>query len=59
LIQVQKLVDNNGIGVNIFDAPIFGRMKENAEFQKLTAIFVKRANDERAKLGLHPYVKGT
>jgi len=58
LIQVQELVDKNGVGVNIFDAPIFDRMKDNAEFQKLNAIFVKRANDERAKLGLHPYVAG-
>jgi len=57
LVQVQELVDNDGVGVAIFDAPIFDRMKENAEFQKLNAIFVKRANDERAKLGLDPYVE--
>jgi uncharacterized protein YkwD len=30
-------------------------MQENAEFQKLDAIVVKRANQERAKLGLDPY----
>jgi hypothetical protein len=30
-------------------------MADNAEFQKLNAILVKRANDERAKLGLEPY----
>lgn len=55
LIQVQRLIDNNGVGVNLFDTPIFDRMQENAEFQRLDAILVKRANDERAKLGLDPY----
>ena len=55
LIQVQRLLDNNGIGVNVFDAPIFDRMQDNAEFQALDAVFVKRANQERAKLGLEPY----
>ena len=58
LIQVQRLVDNNGVGVNLFDRPIFDRMQESTEFQKLNAILVKRANDERAKLGLDPYVPG-
>ncbi len=55
LIQVQRLIDNNGIGVKVFDAPIFDRMQDNAEFQKLDAMLVKRANQERAKLGLEPY----
>jgi TolB-like protein/Tfp pilus assembly protein PilF len=55
LTQVQRLIDNNGIGVDVFDAPIFDRMKGNAEFQKLNAILVERANRERAKLGLEPY----
>jgi TolB-like protein/tetratricopeptide (TPR) repeat protein len=59
LIQVQKLVDNDGLGVSLFDTPIFDRMQENTEFRKLNAIFVKRANDERAKLGLGPYLPGT
>ena len=58
LIKIQKLVDNDAVGVNLFATPIFDRMRENAEFQKLDAIFVKRANDERAKLGLPPYLKG-
>jgi len=57
LIKIQKLVDNNGVGVNLFDAPIFDRIRENPEFQRLDAIFVKRANDERAKLGLPPYLR--
>ena len=56
LIQVRKIIANNGVGVNFFDYPIFERMKDNAEFQKLDAILVKRANDERAKLGLDPYL---
>ncbi len=56
LIQVEILVANDGLGVNRFDTPIFERMKDNAEFQKLNAILVKRANDERAKLGLDPYL---
>jgi len=56
LVQVRKIVGNNGVGVNFFDYPIFERMKDNAEFQKLDAILVKRANDERAKLGLDPYL---
>jgi TolB-like protein/Flp pilus assembly protein TadD len=56
LVQVRKIADNNGVGVNFFDYPIFERMKDNAEFQKLDAILVKRANDERAKLGLDPYL---
>lgn len=58
LIKIQKLVDNDGVGVNLFATPIFDRMRDNAEFQKLDAIFVKRANDERAKLGLPAYLKG-
>jgi TolB-like protein len=56
LIQVQRFVDYNGVGVKLFDTPIFDRMQGNTEFQKLNAIFVKRANGERAKLGLDPYV---
>ena len=55
LVQVQRLIDNNGVHVNVFDSPIFDRMEGNAEFQRLNAILVKRANDERAKLGLDPY----
>jgi TolB-like protein len=55
LTQVQKFIDNNGIGVNVFDTPIFDRMRDNAKFQELNAILVKRANQERAKLGLEPY----
>jgi len=55
LKQVQRLVDNDGLGVNLFDTPIFDRMKDNAEFQKLNATLLKRANSERAKLGLDPY----
>ncbi|MCH8944381.1 MAG: hypothetical protein IH910_06290 [Proteobacteria bacterium] len=55
LRRVRKIVDNNAVGVLYFDSPIFERMKENSEFQKLGAILEKRANDERAKLGLEPY----
>jgi TolB-like protein/Flp pilus assembly protein TadD len=55
LVQIQRLIDSNGVGVNIFDTPLYDRMADNAEFQKLNAILVKRANDERAKLGLDPY----
>jgi hypothetical protein len=55
LTQVQRLIDNNGIGVDVFDAPIFDRMQGNAEFQRLNAILVERANRERAKLGLERY----
>jgi hypothetical protein len=55
LTQVQRLIDNNGVGVRLFDTPMYDRMAENAEFQRLDAILVKRANDERAKLGLDPY----
>jgi len=55
LERARRLVDNSGVGVLYFDSPIFDRMKENAEFQKLGAILEKRANDERAKLGLEPY----
>ena len=56
LIQVQRLIDNNAVGVRVFDTPMFDRMQDNAEFQRLNAILVKRANDERAKLGLDPYL---
>ena len=55
LVQIQRLIDSNGVGVNIFDNPLYDRMADNAEFQKLNAILIKRANDERAKLGLDPY----
>ena len=55
LAQIQKLIDYNGLGVSLFDTPIFDRMRDNAEFQKLDAILLKRANQERAKLGLEPY----
>jgi len=55
LTQVQRLIDNNGVGVNLFDTPMFDRMAGNAEFQRLNAVLVKRANDERAKLGFDPY----
>ena len=58
LVQVRKIVDNDGVGVNFFGYPIFDRMRENSEFQRLNAILVKRANDERAKLGLDPYLAG-
>ena len=55
LTQVQRLIDNDGVGVRLFGAPIYDRIAENAEFQRLNAILVKRANNERAKLGLDPY----
>jgi TolB-like protein len=55
LVQAQRLIDINHLGVNRFDTPLYDRMADNAEFQKLNAILVKRANDERAKLGLAPY----
>ena len=55
LIQVQRLVDNNGVDVNMFYMPWYDRMADNAEFRRLNAILVKRANDERAKLGFDPY----
>jgi len=55
LERARRLVDNDDVGVRYFESPIFDRMKENAEFQKLGAILEKRANDERAKLGLEPY----
>jgi len=55
LAQVQRFIDNNGVGVREFDTPMFDRLSENAEFQRLDAILVKRANDERAKLGLDLY----
>ena len=51
----QKIVANNGIGVLLFDSPIFARMKENLKFQQLKATVIRRANAERAKLGLEPY----
>jgi TolB-like protein len=56
LRHAQKIVDNGGVGVRLFTSPIFDRMKDNAEFQKLRATVLKRANDERAKLGLDPYL---
>jgi len=55
LERARKIVDNSAVGVRYFESPIFDRMKENAEFQKIGAILEKRANDERAKLGLEPY----
>ena len=55
LAMAQVLIDYNGVGVRIFASPLYDRMADNAEFQKLDAILVKRANDERAKLGLDPY----
>ena len=56
LKQVQKIVDNGGVGVLLFTTPIFDRMKDNSDFQKLRATVLERANDERAKLGLDPYL---
>ena len=56
LRHAQKIVDNGGVGVRLFTSPIFDRMKDNAEFQTLRATVLKRANDERAKLGLDPYL---
>ena len=55
LKHVQTIVDNGGMGPLLFRLPIFERMKENLEFQRLNAMEIKRANDERAKLGLGPY----
>ena len=55
LTQMQRLIDFGVVDVRLFDAPIYDRMADNAEFQRLNAILVKRANDERAKLGLEPY----
>jgi TolB-like protein len=56
LKQAQKIVDNGGVSVQLFTSPIFDRMKDNPEFQKLRALVLKRTNDERAKLGLDPYL---
>ncbi|NQV87542.1 MAG: hypothetical protein HQ492_10750 [Woeseiaceae bacterium] len=55
LTRVQRFIDNNGVGVDVFDTPILDRMQENADFLRLDAILVERANRERAKLGLDPY----
>ena len=55
LKYVRRIIDNNGIGVQYFESPIFERMNGNSEFQELDATLKKRADDERAKLGLEPY----
>ena len=55
LERVRRIVDNDGTGVLFFDSPIFERMNGNSEFQELDATLKKRANDERAKLGLELY----
>ncbi|MCH8159125.1 MAG: hypothetical protein IIA08_04555 [Proteobacteria bacterium] len=55
LKYVRRIVDNNGISVQYFASPIFERMNGNSEFQELDAMLKKRADDERAKLGLEPY----
>jgi tetratricopeptide (TPR) repeat protein len=54
--HAQKIVNNGGVGVRLFAAPVFDRMKDNVEFQNLRALVLKRANDERAKLGLDSYL---
>jgi TolB-like protein len=56
LEHMQSIVDNGLVDVLPFDSPIYARFYENLEFQKLRATVVKRANDERAKLGLDPYL---
>jgi len=56
LQHVRKIVDNGGVGVNYFISPVFDRLQTNAGFQRLNATLLQRANSERAKLGLDPYL---
>lgn len=58
-LHMQKIVDNDGIGVLLTEVPYYEHMKDNAEFQKLDATLIKRSNEERAKLGLDPYLPVT
>jgi TolB-like protein len=51
----KKIVDKNGVGVDFFGAAIFDQYRDHAEMQNVNATMLKRANDERAKLGLEPY----
>lgn len=56
LEYMQKIVDNNGVDVFAVDSPIVERLRENPRYQALKATMLKRANSERAKLGLKPYL---
>jgi hypothetical protein len=56
LEHMQGIVDNGLVDVLLFDSPIYARFYDNPKFQKLRATVIKRANDERAKLGLDPYL---
>lgn len=56
LRHAQKIVDNGGVGVAYFISPIFDQLQNNAVFQNLNATLLQRANNERAKLGLDPYL---
>lgn len=55
LTQLRKSVARGHTSVRPFDHALFDRMQDNKEFQKLREGVLKRANNERAKLGLEPY----
>jgi len=56
LVHIRKVVANGGVGVLWFTEPVFDRMKENSEYQELRNTLLARANSERAKLGLNPFL---
>jgi TolB-like protein/Tfp pilus assembly protein PilF len=56
LVHIRKVVENGGVGVLWFTEPVFDRMKENSEYQELRNTLLARANAERAKLGLDPFL---
>ena len=56
LEHLKKIVDNGYVDVLPFESPLLDRLKDNAKLQELRAVALKRANDERAKLGLDPYL---
>ena len=55
LTQLRRMVARGATSVRPFNSPLFDRMQDNEEFQKLREDVLKRANAERAKLGLEPY----
>ncbi len=56
LRHLQAIADSGGIGVFLKRQRIFEHLTDNPQFRKIDAALIKRANDERGKLGLDPYL---
>jgi len=55
LDRLRYIVDQGHANALGFESPLFDRIAENDEYKELDSTVRKRANRERAKLGLNPY----